>query len=170
MGTIEDLSQKTWRLRPVLKVPEIYPPVVQFSLLDADPRPKYKDALNKLAHKLDELLPNPTSHADPQLVRQSQLSVAWDSVFHDVPGDEIGLLYRSQEPPPGGESGSPAAGTQVRVVQIMSNAPPGTKWLVTRATQVNEKPVCWCTPVKVEMGKISEVALTTENMLVLGGE
>jgi hypothetical protein len=166
MGTMEEL--KTWRLRPVLNVPDLYPPVVLFSILDADQRSKYKDALNRI--KPFKLVSDPASPVDPQLMRQSQLSVAWDSVFHDVPGDRMGLLYRSQEPKPGEESGGSARGTPSYMVQIMSDATPGTKWLVTRATRLNEKPVCWCTPVSVEIGKTCEVALTAENMIVLEAE
>lgn len=160
--TIEDFAKEAWGVHPMLNVSGLFPPAVLFSILDSDPRPKFKEALQKLLAIRQQQEPGIESSIDPHLMHQSQLSAAWDSVLHDVPGDRIGLLY-------GGEERHGADETIVRTsaVMIKSTALPGSKWFVTRAVRLREKAMCWCIPVEVEKGRTTEVALTENNIITL---
>ncbi len=172
MGSIEEFKREAWSLHPILDVPTLYPPAVLFSVLDSDPRPRYRDQLNKMREKSREQVSDSDSPLDARLMRQSQLSVAWDSVFHEVPGDRIALLFQNQERP-GSQQGPPKESGSVGpayAVMIKSNAPPGTKWLATRSTRFKGQLVCWCIPVELEMGKTTDVSLTMQNMIFLESE
>lgn len=167
--SMEDFKKESWRIRPVLDVPDQLPPAVMFSILDSDPRPKYRDVLNRKSQVQKEQKLEPTPHLTPQLMRQGLLSVAWDSVFHDVPGDKVGLVYRNFGRQVSSEVTSQGATpvTITHMVGIVSTEPAGTKWLVTRASRFEERVVCWCIPVEVEKGKDTEVMLTGQNMIDL---
>ncbi len=172
MGSMEDFQREAWGLHPTLDVPGLYPPAVLFSVLDSDPRPKYRDQLKRIQEKADKQVPDSGSPLDAQLARQSQLSVAWDLVFRDVPGDRIALLFQNPERP-ASQQGVPKESGSVGpayAVMIKSNAPPGTKWLVTRSTRLKDQVVCWCLPVELETGKTTDVALTRHNTIILESE
>ena len=160
----EDFSKQSWDLHPVLDVPDLFPPAVMFSILDGDPRSKFKDTLQRMSDRRNQQKVEPLPTVTPQQMRQGLLSVAWDAVFHEVPGDRMTLLYRNE----GQQAGNKATGDgALHMVVIKSTEPPGTKWLVTRATQFEGKAVCWCIPVDVAKGKKSDVSLTLQNMIAL---
>lgn len=172
MNGIEEFRKETWGLYPKLDVPGLYPPAVLFSVLESDPRPKFRDQLKRIQEKTRGQSGDSGSPPDARLVRQSQLSVAWDSVFHEVPGDRMGLLFQNQ-PGPAIAKGTSEAGGSVGpayAVMIKSNAQPGTRWLVTRSTRFKGQLVCWCIPVELETGKTTDVSLSLQNMTVLQSE
>ena len=164
-----DFKKNTWRLQPELDVPDLQPPIVLFSVFDSDPRPKYRDNLQSASEKASTPIPDATADVDPQLMRHGQLTALWDSLFHEVPGNKINFLY--YDPPAKGSAKSKRAKARkvtVRVATMLaSNNPPGTKWVVTRATLYNGRSVCWCLPVTVTMGKTSRIRLTPKNMMEL---
>jgi hypothetical protein len=164
MSSVEDFRKDLWGVHPVLDVPGMFPPAIIFSILNRDPRARFKEVLLRMSESRNRLTQENPPALSPELMRQGLLIAAWDSVFHEVPGDQMALVYRN-------ENRRPAGGTTdeetVRSVMIKSNEPTGTKWLVTRATQFEGKPVCWCIPVNVEAGKNSDVLLTTRNMIAL---
>ncbi len=172
MTDIEDFRKEAWGLYPKLDVPGLYPPAVLFSILDSDPRPKYRDQLKRTQEKARKQVALSSSPPDAPLVRQSQISLAWDSVFHEIPGDRIGLLFQNQRGPaiPKGTPEEAESVGPAYAVMIKSNAPPGTRWLVTRSTRLKEQIVCWCIPVELETGKATEVTLSLKNMIVLDSE
>jgi hypothetical protein len=172
MGSMEDFQREAWGLRPILDVPGLYPPAVLFTILDSDPRPKYRDQLKRIQEKADRQVSDSGSSPDAKLMQQSQLSAAWDLVFRDVPGDRITLLFQNPERP-ASQQGVPKESGSVGpayAVMIKSNAPPGTKWLATRSTRLMDQVVCWCLPVELETGKSTDVALTLRNIIVLDSE
>jgi len=166
----EFFKKESWGIRPILDMSDQFPPAVMFSILDSDPRSKYRDTLKKMseAQNLQRLEPAP--FLTPQLMRQGLLSAAWDSTFHDVPGDRVALLFdrnASQNVRTEVEDKGATPVVRVHVVRIVSTEPVETKWLVTRATRFENKPVCWCKPVEVEKGKNAEVMLTRQDMIDL---
>jgi hypothetical protein len=164
IGSTEDFRRESWGVHPVLDVPELFPPAVMFSLLDSDPRSKYRDILQRMSEKQDQQALEPSPPLTPHLMRQGLLSVAWDAVFHEVPGDKIALLYRKE----GRQASSEAeGGGPTYSVMIRSTESKGTKWLVSRAAQFEGKAVCWCTSVNVEKGDNTDVSLTLQNMIAL---
>lgn len=153
----------SWGLHPTLDMPELVPPAVLFSIQDEDPRPKYRNALAKLNEAREEGRLGHLPGVPPGTIKQWTLRSAWDSIFHDIPGDRVALL--SQTPVP-----SPASGEEralSHVVLIKSSDPPGKKWLVTRAIDHRGKAMCWCIPVDVERGNRAEVVLNAENITAL---
>ena len=165
----EFFNKGGWSIRPMLDVPDLFPPAVMFSILDFDPRTKFRDRVNRMSESQNQQK-MPTPPITPQLLRQSLLSAAWDSVFRDVPGDKVALLYyRNATQNVRTEVDDQGAAPVVRthMVGIMSTDPVGTKWLVTRATRFGDKPVCWCKPVEVEKGKSIDVKLTEQDMIDL---
>jgi hypothetical protein len=172
MGERDAFKHEAWSLHPILDVPSLFPPAVLFSVLDSDPRPKYSQQLNRMREKSRDQNSDSGSPLDARLMRQSQASVAWDAVFHEVPGDRMTLLFQNPERP-GNQSGaskeSGSAGP-VYAVMIKSNAPGGAKWLATRSMRFKDQLVCWCVPVELETGKTTSVTLTVQNMTVLESE
>ena len=172
MADRDAFNQDAWSLHPILDVPSLFPPAVLFSVLDSDPRPKYRQQLNRIREKSRDQESDPGSPSDARLMRQSQSSVAWDAVFHEVPGDRMALLFQNPELPGNqtgatNESGSVGPGY---AVMIKSNASAGAKWLVTRSTRFKGQLVCWCIPVELETGKTKGVTLTMQNMTLLESE
>jgi hypothetical protein len=168
MGSLNEFAGDAWKLHPVLSVPKLFPPAVLFSLFDSDPLEKYKEALERLSQRALDKQADPPPGVDPQIFQQSKLIVAWDTVFQEIPGNKVGLLYQNPEQSRGSGDADKQGGGQMVWVGIMSNAPAGPKWFVTRAAQLGGQPVCWCIRIDVEKGKTSEVVLTAENMTVLG--
>jgi len=170
VGNMEDFRKESWSIRPMLDVPDLFPPAVMFSILDFDPRTKFRDRVNRMSETQNQQRLEPIPPVSPQLVRQSLLSAAWDSVFRDVPGDTMGLLFcrnaaQSAKTEVDDQSAPPVV--RAHMVGFMSTEPVGTKWVVTRAARCGDKPVCWCKPVEVEKGKIADVQLTEQDMIDL---
>ena len=163
METSSQMQSESWSLNPKLDMPELFPPAVIFSIHDSDPHAKYKTALMKLNEAQNHHKLGPLPHVTPRMMTQLTLRSAWDSVFHDVPGDRVGLLYQNSSLP----TPNPQKELAVHAVMIKSTGPGGKKWVVTRATEFHGKSVCWCVPVDVEKGKRAEVVLTVDNMITL---
>jgi hypothetical protein len=167
---IKEFRNTTWRLRPVLDVPDLQPPVVLFSVFDADPRPKFKEILRSTSGRAGAALPEATAGIDPKMFRHGQLTAMWDSLFREIPGNRISFLYQST-PPKGGVRSKRGIARRVTVhaTVLASNEPPGTKWVVTRAILHLGRSVCWCVPVTVTTGKTSKVRLTPKNLMEITG-
>lgn len=157
------LHNEAWGVNPRLDMPDLFPPAVMFSIHDRDPHVKYKTALQKLSEAKEHGRLEPLPPVTSSMMHQLMLRSAWDSVFHDVPGDRMGLLYQNTDQP----ARANAEGSMVHAVIITSTEPAGKRWVVTRATEFRGKSVCWCVPVEVEPGQRSEVVLTSENMIIL---
>jgi hypothetical protein len=166
MNHSQGFQNQSWRLIPKLDMPELFPPAVMFSVLDSDPHSTYESALQKSRTAIDGRGFQPPPPLTSAQMQQLTLRAAWDSVFHDVPGDRIGLLIQNAV----SHTAAPDTDTPQFAVLIGSTEPPGSKWIATRATQHNGKTVCWCLPVEVSTGKTTEVVLTAQNMTTLDSE
>ena len=168
-GSKEYFMKESWGVHPVLDVPDQIPPAVMFSILDFDPRLKYRDILNQMSQALKERNMEPAAATTPQLMKQGLLIAAWDLVFHSIPGDKMALLYHDAGSEVSGEAADQRAKTPARTyaVMIKSTESAGRKWVVTRATFFEDRPVCWCEPVEVEKGKTIDVRLTVKKMIDL---
>jgi hypothetical protein len=160
---MEDLSKESWELHPVLNVPDRFPPAVMFSIRDADPHSEYEKGLQSL---LDNQRERGVSSASdvPELMRQGLLQVAWDSVFREVSGDRVGLLFRNEGRQAGEEEGEIVARYSM---VLKSNEPEGQKWFVTRAIRFEGRIVCWCVPFEAHKGARVAIGLTEDNMITL---
>lgn len=159
----ENPMADAWGLHPILDMPELFPPVVLFCILGADPHAKYKKALDKLTEAREHGHLQHLPAVPPDTIRQWTLRSAWDSLFHEVPGDRVGFLYQPPNVAQAENPGKPLS----HAVLIKSTEPPGMKWIVTRATEFRGKAVCWCVPVDVVLGQRSEVVLSSENITTL---
>lgn len=164
-----EFLKKTWRLQPELEVPDLLPPVVLFSLFDSDPRVKFVERLRSASEEPNRPDPTLSTDLDPELLRHGRLLSLWDSLFREVPGDRLGLIYQHpSRSRPSASKKRRARATAVTVGTLLaSNDPPGEKWLVTRATLYRQKSVCWCLPVTVKTGKTEKVRLTPKNLMDL---
>ncbi len=50
---------------------------------------------------------------------------------------------------------------------MSSNGPAGRKWLTSKVTWQDGKPICWCVPVDAEIGKEVGVELNPTNVIDL---
>jgi hypothetical protein len=164
-GSMEDFRKQAWGVHPVLNVPDTFQPALIFSILDRDPRAKHEENRQRMSGNRGQQEAEPTPPMTPELLRELHLIVSWDTVFHDVPGDKMSLLFRNEGRQSGEQAGTP---DRMYSVVIKSTEPPSTKWLVTRAAQFEGKAVCWCVPLEVEAGTNTEVLLTPQNMIRLG--
>ena len=64
-----------------------------FSLFDFDPRPKFRESLNRISTIDRESMAGRTPPLDPGLARQPRVSAAWDRVFGMVRGDRVATIF-----------------------------------------------------------------------------
>lgn len=163
MEHLVSFGNDAWGVIPRLEMPDLLPPGVMFSLFEEDPRGRYRAALQKLSGT--EGRTGAVSHPalTPAMMHQLVLRAAWDSVFHEVRGDRMGLLCQHG----GGSPEFSAEGPRSWVVLIKSTDPPGRRWLATRATEYRGKTVCWCVPFDAVRGERVDIELSRENMTIL---
>ena len=136
-------SASTWRMTLGLDTPSREPPAVQYALLDKDPVPGFKARVaRQRTFRQRQLEQHAGDLSQMQAIRTAGMTVSWDQGFRDVTGADLYLLVSGR----------------LRGGNIMSNAPDGAKWVVTKTVQMGGKPTCWCIPVQVKKGK--EVAVT----------
>ncbi len=146
----EDIKQwrgKNWRLRINLDMPELDPPVVQYSYLDHDPTSEFIAQVKTMRGFNRMQLEKAIGETRKEQVRGIQMLVSWDFGFRKVTGDRLWLLTTR----PRGSFG------------LSSNGPAGKKWIVTKTVHVKGKPVCWCIPIEVKTGHGVEVTLNAGN-------
>ena len=148
---VERLPRSAWQLTLSLNAPNLVPPAVQWAVLDKDPVPAFRDRI-KMMQGFIETRPGPTENeAQKELKRSAQMTVAWDTGFREVTGDQLYLLTGT----PGDSHG------------FASNRSAGIKWIVTKIVRIKGKPVCWCLPVEVKPGEPIKVTLTEDNVFDL---
>jgi outer membrane lipoprotein-sorting protein len=128
-----------------LDAPDLTPPAVQCAVLDKDPVSGLRHTIKRMEGFYKSRLEQAKDASQKEMERAVQMSVAWDSGFADVKGNELYLLTATSE------------------IGLMSNAPAGRKWVVTKIVHVEGKPVCWCLPVEVKAGEPAKVTLTGDN-------
>ena len=83
-------------------------------------------------------------------LRRMQLAGVWGHWFRTPRGDEVYLVV-------------PASSD----IALISNAPAGAKWLVTKPVQINGRPFCWSVAFEAVPGEEVEIALAEGNLLDL---
>jgi hypothetical protein len=164
------LQKHTWRIHPHLDVEDLQPPVVLFSIFDEDPRAGYEERLKSIASTA--LVPGSQEIADTREFKRARPAVTWDFLFNDVPGNMMSMVFQecAREKTRRGRERVSRSGASEFATVVVSNAPTGRKWLVTRATHLGEKTVSWCLPVEVRPGTVRHVRLTKRNMTVLNDQ
>lgn len=158
---IEEWKKTTWQIRPTLDFPELDPEVVQYAALGSDPIEEFRKLLRE---NRDRFLKEVAESRDPsqrELLKRAQISVTWDGLFHTTPGDQVYLLIPSRS------KNDPA---RVRKSLVSSNAPQGRRWLTTRVTILDDRPICWCIPFGAATGESVEIGLRQENLFDLWQE
>jgi hypothetical protein len=149
-ANFEQWDKSTWRISFELDMPDLEPQAVQYTVLSKDPAPKYAAQVKKMRGFHRQQLDAAEGELAKAQIRDVQMMVDWDSGFKDVTGDNLWLLTRG----PGKQSASNI---------LSSNSPAGKKWVVTKTVFVKQKPVCWCVPVELKMGKQVVVKLDKNN-------
>jgi hypothetical protein len=145
---IEEYEKATWQMRLQLNMPNLEPAAIQWAVLEENPIPGYRQRLEVVKDAYKKSLVEATEQ-DKQTVKRSQMLAAWDKGFYQVTGDRVYLL--TEKP---GHS-------------FASNEEAGMKWIVTKVIYVDEVPVCWVIPVKVEIGKSIDVEFSNDNVFDL---
>jgi len=144
-------KRSTWQVGLTLDTPNLVPPAVQWTILDKDPVPGFRARVKRAQSYHRKRLERAKDEAEKKQERSIQMTVDWNLGFKVVTGDKVYLLASSP-----GVSHS-----------ITSNGPDGRKWIVTKIVQIKRKPVCWCLPIEVKMGKTNQVTLTEDNIFGL---
>ncbi len=138
-------DRKTWQIAFDLDVPSLSPQAVQYAIFDEDPVPAFIAQIKRMRSHAREQLEKAHSEVDKEQVNAIQMEVGWNFGFKEVTADKLYLL------------------TNTSNSSMMSNAPGGKKWIVTKAARVKGKPVCWCIPVEVKTGELISVAFNEKN-------
>lgn len=146
---------ETWQMGIDLDMPSLEPQAVQYAILDDDPMPAFTAQVKRMREHNRQQLEKADNEARREQLRVIQMTVAWDQGFKNVTGDKLYLLAKR----PDGYSKT----------GMMSNAPGGKKWIVTKTVQIDGKPVCWCIPVEVAKGKNIDVTFDKSNTFDLRG-
>jgi hypothetical protein len=164
---MEEFRNESWRVHPVLDVPGRFPPAVMFSIMDSDPLLKFKETVKKMSAAQPKDDAEAGSPDQFRLIKQGLLIAAWDSVFREVTGDRVSLVFNSPGDPGPDATRGEKPDIAVFDVVIGSTDLAGKKWVVTKATPFEERRVCWCKSVEVEKGKSIDVPLTAQDMIDL---
>lgn len=159
----EEWKQESWRIALSLDMPDLIPPVVQYTIFDEDPTPEFEKNLKKGRERYLKRLNAAKDPATKKMIHDSFMEVAWNPVFKKVTGDQISLLASTSYM-------EEATGLYYTYGSgYSSNTPAGKKWCVTKIVQIKGKPVCWCLPLDTEVGKDVVVVLNKQNVFDLAG-
>ncbi len=139
-----------WRLRLRLSVSSLDQPAIQYGVFSEDPRKGFSSDLKRVEHVY---LQKPAETEDPgkrQALRRIRLAGVWSHLFRTLRGDQVYLLV------------SPCSDAS-----LMSNAPAGAKWLVTKPVQIGGRPCCWSVPFEAAPGQEIGITLAEDNLLDL---
>jgi hypothetical protein len=142
---IERWKQSTWRVNITLETSSVYGNALQFAIFDNNPTREFCIRYKKLKATMDKKL---TATDDP-MINISNLSVSWDTLFGDIPGDQVYLLTL------GNKSG------------LSSNEKKEKAYIVTKTVMFNQRPAVWIAPLNTTIGKEQSVKLTNSNVLYL---
>ncbi|MBC8868766.1 MAG: M56 family metallopeptidase [Planctomycetes bacterium] len=141
-----------WAIAMSLDTPNLEPPAVQFAVFDKDPVSGYESWIKMMrTHVRTEL----EASVAKESRRSELMSFGWDYGFKEVTGNEVALLT----------STGPHRSATVGAAALNGSK----KWIVTKITYIDKKPVCWCIPFTVKKGgKMIPVTLTEDNLFELG--
>ena len=139
-----------WRLRLRLSVPSLDPPAVQYGVFSQDPRKRFPADLRGVEPVYQRKLAETADPGKRQALRRIQLAAVWSHLFRELRGDQVHLLV-----PPCSDTA------------LMSNAPAGAKWLVTKPVQIGGRSCCWSVPFEASPGQEIEITLAEDNLLDL---
>jgi hypothetical protein len=134
----------TWQIELALNMPGLDPEAVQYAILDQDPVPAYISQVKLLRPEFKQQIEQADSKSWKEVARLAQMRAAWDMGFKDITGANLYLLTKK---------GS----------NLSSNGRAGQKWVVTRTVDVEGRPVCWCIPIEVKMGKKIDISFDKSN-------
>ena len=117
---MERWKRLTWQMTMDLDTPNLVPPAVQWTVLDKDPVPGFKNRVKKMHVYYRKQLERAKDKAKKELARSSQMKVSWDMGFKEVTGDKVYLLTSA----PGVSHG------------FSSNTPDGKKWIVRNIVRI----------------------------------
>jgi len=137
-----------WTLELSLEMPELAPPALQWAVFDEDPLALFGERVGRRS-AIYAATVNAAPDARKELVRQAQISVAWDVAFRKITADELYLLA----PAPRG------------TYSYATNSPAGKKWIVTKTVTIDKKPCCWCVPV--ESGGEEEISIVFDKTNII---
>jgi hypothetical protein len=117
------------------------------AIVDKDPVPGLEARMTRLRPFQEEQLRQVMNAERKRQLRSAFMTATWNKGFGDVSGDRIELLTSV----PGVTHSS------------VSNSPEGRKWVVTKAVDIEGRPVCWCLRVEPRHGKTVKVTLQEGN-------
>ena len=139
-----------WRLRLRLSVPSLDPPAVQYGVFSEDPHRRFSSDLRRVEQVYQQKLAEADDPEKRQALRRIQLAGVWNHLFRALTADQVYLLVPT-----------------CTDTALMSNAPAGAKWLVTKPVQINARPFCWSVPFEAIPGEEVEITLAENNLLDL---
>jgi hypothetical protein len=141
----------SWRLRVRFSVSSLrLRHAIQYGIFCEDPLERFPPDLSRVANVYQAKLSEVNDPEKKKALRRIQLAAAWNNLFRALRGDQVYLLI-----------------PDCSDIALMSNAPAGKKWLVTKPVQVNGRSVCWSVPFEAVTGEEVEINLTEANLLDL---
>ena len=151
---IKRRQHETWQMGLDLDMPSLIPQAVQYAIFDKDPVPAFVAKVKGMQGHSRQEVEKADSEGGEEQLHAIQMKVAWDLGFREVTGDNLYLLTKF----PG----------KFAKTSMMSNAPGGKKWVVTKTVAIEGKPVCWCIPVEVKFaGPRIDVIFSKSNTFAL---
>ena len=141
----------SWRLRVRFSVSSLgLCHAVQYGIFSEDPLERFPSDLRRVENVYHANLNEVSDPEKQRVLRKIQLAAVWNNLFRALRGDQVYLLI------PGCSD-----------IALMSNAPAGKKWLVTKQVQLNDRLLCWSVPFEAVAGEEVEISLTEGNVLDL---
>ena len=146
-----------------LRLAQLFPQAVMFTLFDHDPHAEYVGNLKALV----SLMPG----KDQVEAQATRCRVAWDQLFHKVAGNNLHLATPDEIPkmtsdPKTGKMMISATTTRMHIL-TNEDSTVYTCWVVTRTALYNGKPIAWCIPVQINKGSMREILLEEPNLIDL---
>lgn len=139
-----------WRLRLLFQAASLSPPAIQYAIFSEEPIVRFLADLARVRCTCRVQLNDIHDINERRARRQIQLAGVWERLFRAVRGDEVHLAV-------------PGCSELV----LMSNAPAGKKWFVTKTVEVGARRCCWSVPFEAVAGHEAAVSLREDDALDL---
>jgi hypothetical protein len=141
-----------WQVDISLKMPELTPEVIQYSIVDFNPLEKFIKEFNS------DYLVTVLNAAKDEKEKKAQINISievgWDFLFYTVKGSDVFLLNNK--------------GAIFSQSSVDSNTYKNAKkWLISKSFIIDGKPSCFAIPLNVDNGAKLKCVLNKSNMISL---
>lgn len=140
----EKIKRDYWSLSVSLDVPELKPQALQYAVVDFDPIAQFKIKLRSRANFLWNMISKSATEEEKKKHIKFDINYYWGAIFEKIDGSHLYMMGNK--------------------TSFSSYEQKPRKWFITKTTQLNENPICWCILLNPVIGNDTSITLTKENL------